>query len=250
MYLVMTALLRKDDHEPVPLSLLANRLSISSVSANEMCRKLEERGLVSYQPYRGVTLTESGEAEAQLVLSRRRLWVVFLVENLGIEPDEADEIACQLEHITSDRLVNALKTFLERSTKHSQPPRHPIHLIDTDDTQPACQPLSSYSAGQSGQVAAIRADTVTTDFLHAQGFQPGALVEVLAVADSGAFLLSLSGHHCSLAASLAAHIDIAPTASEQASLPERACTWEKCSAFWACPKYNRELSHEAHLTSN
>lgn len=79
-----------------------------------MCHRLQERGLLCYQPYRGVTLTPDGEEWAQRILSRRRMWVIFLVENLGIDPAEADALACQLEHITSERLDAALKAFLER----------------------------------------------------------------------------------------------------------------------------------------
>jgi DtxR family Mn-dependent transcriptional regulator len=115
MYLVMTALLRDTPRQPVAVAQLAGRLGVTQVSANEMCHKLSERGLLAYQPYKGVTLTEAGESQAQAILSRRRLWAIFLVANLGIDPQEADDLACELEHITSERLVTSLKAFLERA---------------------------------------------------------------------------------------------------------------------------------------
>ena len=59
MYLLRIALLQDED-KPVPISILAEELSVSPVSANQMCRKLEERGMVHYEPYRGVTLTLQG----------------------------------------------------------------------------------------------------------------------------------------------------------------------------------------------
>jgi DtxR family Mn-dependent transcriptional regulator len=243
MYLVMIALLRKNDHQPVPLSLLANKLSISAVSANEMCRKLEERGLVQYQPYKGVILTSEGEAEAQLVLGRRRLWVVFLVEELGIEPDEADQIACELEHITSDKLVGALRTYLEHapSSTRSRPARNA-----SAEREPVVQPLLNCSAGQYAHIAAIDADAVITDFLHAQGIRPGVSVEVLAVSDNGSLLLGLAEHHLSLARAVASHINITLAVSDT---PQRPCTWEKCSAFWSCPQ-QRVCAHEPITLNN
>ena len=67
MYLITVARLRQAD-QPVPLALLAQELGISPVSANEMCRRLAERALVTYQPYKGVTLTAQGEAMARRVL--------------------------------------------------------------------------------------------------------------------------------------------------------------------------------------
>jgi DtxR family Mn-dependent transcriptional regulator len=233
MYLVMIALLRQDN-QPVPLSLLANKLSISPVSANEMCRKLEERGLVAYQPYKGVTLTEPGEAEAQEVLSRRRLWVIFLVDNLGIEPDEADEIACQLEHITSERLVQSLKAFLEHAASRSRPaPALPGEPQPQAADLPASQPLTTLSAGTHGHITAINADAVMRDFLQAQGITPGTALDVLAVGTNGSLLLNLGGAHCSLAHPVAAHIEVAP-GTQPPQQQGHSHTWRKCSHFWSC----------------
>lgn len=224
MYLVMIALLREDTHVPVPLSLLAQKLAISPVSANEMCRKLDEQGLVQYQPYKGVTLTARGEADAQVILSRRRLWVVFLVEELEIEPDEADAIACQLEHITSERLVNALKAYLQHAPSNTRPRR-----LSPADTALTTRSLTDCVAGQQGTITAITADKTTTDFLHAQGLIYGGLVTVLASGDTGALLLNIGTRHMSLAAPLAAQIMVALPADA----PERFCTWDRCRAFWS-----------------
>lgn len=199
MYLVATALLRQEN-EPVPLSLLAQRLAITPVSANEMCRKLTERGLVEYQPYKGVTLTDAGEIAAQRVLRRRRLWETFLVRHLGIEPEEADELACLLEHITSDHLVERLASFLTCPTEAMQ-------LEQDGDTG---QLLKSLTAGQSGRIMSIKADEVVQTFLQAHGVVPGIEVHVLAVAADGAVLLALPDAAISLAQIIAEQIVVAP----------------------------------------
>jgi DtxR family Mn-dependent transcriptional regulator len=173
-----------------------------------------------------VTLTEPGEAQAQVLLSRRRLWVVFLVEELGIEPNEADEIACQLEHVTSERLVDALKAYLERAPAMTRPNRLPA-----DQHTVASQPLSACAAGQQGAIAAISTDHTTADFLHAQGLRDGTQVMVLAVGDDGTLLLDIGARRLSLAAPLAAQVMLA--------LPDTGgdrCTWEKCRMFWAHPE--------------
>jgi DtxR family Mn-dependent transcriptional regulator len=227
MYLVMTALLRTDAQQPVPVSLLASRLAVTPVSANEMCHKLSERGLVAYQPYKGVTLTETGEALAQQILTRRRLWVVFLVENLGIEPQEADDLACQLEHITSERLVAALKAFLERAPA-ARPARADIQRADH---LPPTQPLSSCTAGTRGQIAGISAEPVLTAFLRAQGIVPGVPAELLVVSSNGAVLLGIADQQVALAPAVAAQITIAAVGPEHAA---RHQAWARCSAFWDC----------------
>jgi DtxR family Mn-dependent transcriptional regulator len=100
---------------PLPLASLAHALSISPVSANQMVWRLAERGLVDYHPYRGVMLTATGGAAARRVLRGRRLWTSFLVEHLGFGEDEADALACDLEHLTPPRVADRLEAFLDRA---------------------------------------------------------------------------------------------------------------------------------------
>ncbi|MCS6883336.1 MAG: metal-dependent transcriptional regulator [Oscillochloridaceae bacterium] len=222
MYLVMTALSRRAPDQPVAVSHLASRLGVTQVSAIEMCHKLSERGLMHYQPYKGVTLTEAGEAQAQAILSRRRLWVIFLVENLGIAPEEADDLACQLEHITSERLVTALKAFLERA---------PASGSEWEAAgEPEARPLDACAAGARGRLAALGVPPAAEAFLRGQGLAPGVEVEVQAIGADGAVLLAVEGRPVALAPALAAGITLAAAPRSQT----RQEAWARCSAFWAC----------------
>jgi len=93
MYLVVIAKLNeRDGGGPVALAKVAHELAILPVSANQMVRKLEKIGLVSYAPYKGVELTESGSLIASRILRQRRLWEVFLVEHLYLMSTEAEEL--------------------------------------------------------------------------------------------------------------------------------------------------------------
>ena len=89
---------------PVAISILAERLGISATSANEMVKKLVERGLAGYEPYKGVCLTDEGQRYALQVIRRHRLWERLLTDVVGIPWDEVHEEACLLEHATSPRL--------------------------------------------------------------------------------------------------------------------------------------------------
>jgi len=103
--------LRTDD-APVPISALAERMGVSRVSANEMVRKLESLSLVVYEPYKGVTLTPGGAAQALDVVRRHRIWERLLVDVLEMPWDQAHEEACELAHATSPRLLEQLSQFL------------------------------------------------------------------------------------------------------------------------------------------
>ncbi|MGI9585871.1 MAG: metal-dependent transcriptional regulator, partial [Acidimicrobiia bacterium] len=97
---------------PVPVATIAGELDVSVVSANQMIRKLETSGFVDYLPYKGVVLTETGSERANVVLRNRRLWAVFLSEHLGLSPESADDVACEMEHVTPEEVAGRLSRFL------------------------------------------------------------------------------------------------------------------------------------------
>jgi DtxR family Mn-dependent transcriptional regulator len=205
MYLLRVALLQKSK-EPVPIPMLAQELSVSPVSANEMCRKLTERALITYEPYKGVTLTTKGEKLAGRVLRCRRLWEVFFVQKLSIEPEEAEEMACRFEHVTPDELADRLAVFLENPTL--SPQNEPIPAANDMPSDRLGQPLTTLAAGEQGQIVNINADDRTKEFLHHQGIYPGARATVLAVAPDGALLLDVSGQRLSLCQEIARDVEI------------------------------------------
>ena len=199
MYLVTIARLRVDGR-PVPLSRLAETLSISPVSVNEMCRKLQEQGLVIYQPYKGASLTPEGERRAYRVLRRHRLWEVFLVEKLGFDYAQAHDAACRLEHATSDLLADRLDVFLEYPTVN--PEGVPIPGTDGDLAEcPSCS-LATLSAGQRGHVVRCDVSGAVRVFLDEQGVCPGATLAVMATAEES-LLVRVGETHVSLARTLA-----------------------------------------------
>ncbi len=208
MYLSSIIELREDEETPVPLPHLAHDLMISSVSANEMCRRLQEQGLVIYRPYKGVTLTRAGEERARRVLRRRGLWTVFLAQKLNIEPHKARREACQLEHNTSDDVTNRLDEFLGHP--RITPLGKPIPPPGDNLPYPSSVPLRALPVGERGYVSKVKTDDVTEDFLNSQGMRTGAFIKVLAVASSGKRLLELEdGSHISLDVDIVEAVKIA-----------------------------------------
>jgi DtxR family Mn-dependent transcriptional regulator len=107
----------------VSTNALAESTATRAASVTDMLRKLSEKGLIHYKKYQGVRLTEIGEKVAINVIRKHRLWEVFLVKKLGFGWHEVHEIAEELEHITSDELVDRLDTFLgnPRFDPHGDP---------------------------------------------------------------------------------------------------------------------------------
>ena len=91
---------------------IAAMLVSKASSVTDMLKKLSEKNLVSYQKYQGVTLTDAGFHSAKMIVRKHRLWEVFLVDKLNFSWDEVHEIAEELEHIKSEKLIFRLDEYL------------------------------------------------------------------------------------------------------------------------------------------
>ena len=91
---------------------LANWLGVKPASVNDMLKKLKEKKLVHYEKYGKISLTVEGRKKAIEVVRKHRLWETFLYEKLSFTWDEVHEVAEQLEHIQSAKLVDKLDEFL------------------------------------------------------------------------------------------------------------------------------------------
>ena len=96
----------------VNTNAIAEMLDTKASSVTDMLKKLSEKDFVSYLKYQGVTLTENGMLCAKMIVRKHRLWEVFLVEKLNFSWDEVHDIAEELEHIRSEKLVEKLDEFL------------------------------------------------------------------------------------------------------------------------------------------
>jgi DtxR family Mn-dependent transcriptional regulator len=96
----------------VNTNAIAGMLDTKASSVTDMLKKLSEKDLVSYQKYQGVTLTENGLLSAKMIVRKHRLWEVFLVDKLNFFWDEVHEIAEELEHIKSEKLIFRLDEYL------------------------------------------------------------------------------------------------------------------------------------------
>ncbi len=91
---------------------LAKHLGISPATVSSMLKKLKEKKLIHYEKYGAISLLEKGKKEACTVIRKHRLWETFLVEKMEFTWDEIHEVAEQLEHIKSKKLVDQLDKLL------------------------------------------------------------------------------------------------------------------------------------------
>ncbi|REH56554.1 DtxR family iron (metal) dependent repressor [Tenacibaculum gallaicum] len=104
--------LAADYKKGISTNAIAKKLDTKASSVTDMVKKLSEKNVVSYKKYQGVTLTDFGKKIAANIVRKHRLWEVFLVDKLNFSWDEVHEVAEQLEHIKSPKLINELDAFL------------------------------------------------------------------------------------------------------------------------------------------
>jgi DtxR family Mn-dependent transcriptional regulator len=110
-------------HGMVNTNALANELQTRPASVTDMLKKLKTQKLLLYEKYQGFKLSQEGKKVALMIIRKHRLWEYFLVEKLQFGWDEVHEIAEELEHISSTRLVDKLDEFLgyPKSDPHGDP---------------------------------------------------------------------------------------------------------------------------------
>lgn len=138
----------------VSTNSLAEAMSTSAASVTDMLKKLSEKGLINYIKYQGVTLTSLGEEKALIIIRKHRLWEVFLVDKLKFKWDEVHDMAEELEHINSSRLINRLEEFL--NFPKTDPHGDPIPDKEGKIISPNLIPLSKLKEGENGIISGVR----------------------------------------------------------------------------------------------
>jgi len=102
---------------------VANELQTKPASVTDMLKKLKAQKLLLYEKYKGFKLSNEGRKVALQIIRKHRLWEFFLVEKLQFGWDEVHEIAEELEHISSKKLIDRLDEFLgfPKTDPHGDP---------------------------------------------------------------------------------------------------------------------------------
>ncbi len=88
---------------------IALALKVNNSSVTEALRSLSKKGLVNYAPYDLITLTDTGKELAHIVVKRHEALELFLTGPLGLDEEEAAEVACRMEHVVNENIVGKIK---------------------------------------------------------------------------------------------------------------------------------------------
>ncbi|MDH3697432.1 MAG: metal-dependent transcriptional regulator [Flavobacteriaceae bacterium] len=162
----------------VPTNAIASQLKTQPSSVTDMIKKLSDKKYVHYKKYRGVYLSEKGINAALTIIRKHRLWEVFLAEKLGFNWDEVHDVAEQLEHIKSEKLIDKLDAFL--NFPKYDPHGDPIPGKNGELAQRSLQLLSSLQPNDEGICVGVKDSSVTfLKFLDKHNISLGDHIKIL-----------------------------------------------------------------------
>ncbi len=94
---------------------IAERLGVSKPSVTKAIKYLSAQGFVNKQKYGTITLTEKGRELSGKIYSSHQLIELFLEHSLKLSAEEASTNACKIEHVLSDEMLEAIKSYLKKN---------------------------------------------------------------------------------------------------------------------------------------
>tara|TARA_B100002051_G_C16611711_1_gene573438 strand:- start:90 stop:746 length:657 start_codon:yes stop_codon:yes gene_type:complete len=173
---ILSISLRND--ERISTNEIANEIGTSPASVSDMFKKLQEKKLIKYKKYQGVSLTKKGRKNATNILRKHRLWETFLVNTLNFSWDEVHIIAEQLEHIQSEKLIDELDDFLDKPK--FDPHGDPIPSKEGKMPLSDFKSLNELKVGDKGIIMGVKLDKKSfLQYLNQIKIQIGVEIKII-----------------------------------------------------------------------
>lgn len=170
--------LSEESDGSVSTNAIADSLNTKAASVTDMIKKLAKKGVLSYQKYHGVRVSEEGKKAALNVIRKHRLWETFLVNKLKFNWDEVHDVAEQLEHINSSLLIKRLDEFL--AYPKFDPHGDPIPDENGEFKVKSKVTLEQVNLNDAGVIVAVSdSNTSFLQYLDKIGIYLGAKVKVM-----------------------------------------------------------------------
>ncbi|MGF7229746.1 metal-dependent transcriptional regulator [Arachidicoccus sp.] len=164
----------------VNVNELSKNLHIKMPTVTSMMKKLAEKGLVHYEKYKPLKLTERGKKEAGLIIRKHRLTEMFLVNKMQFGWEQVHDIAEQIEHIQSSIFFEKMDELLGRPT--IDPHGSPIPDSNGNIAKKTYRKLSSCKVGEKVKLAALlNTNSEFLKFLNSRCLKLGIKITVKSI---------------------------------------------------------------------
>lgn len=162
----------------VTTTRLSDILELSGASVSNMVKRLNDLNLLVHSPYRGVTLTDAGNAVALEVIRHHRLLELFLSQALGFDIDQVHQEADRLEHHVSEEFEARMEAALGFPV--FDPHGHPIPSRSGSVPHIADVELTELGPTSSGIVTSVSdRDQQELRGINGLGIRPGVHIRLI-----------------------------------------------------------------------
>jgi DtxR family Mn-dependent transcriptional regulator len=188
---------------------IARRMGVAPSSVTSMLKKLAVLGLAQHAPYRGVSLTETGEGIALEIVRHHRLIEMYLAETLGLPIDALHAEADRLEHVLSEELEARIDEQLGYPTH--DPHGDPIPDAGLKVARSSLRPLADLEPGEEATVRRVPdGDAELLRYLAELTLVPGRRVTMRRTAPfNGPLTVDVDGTEHAVSRELADQIGVA-----------------------------------------
>ncbi len=164
-------------HRQISMGRVTEVAGNSPATVTVAVKRLHDRGLVTYERYRGVQLTPEGELLALEMVRHHRLIERFLVEFLGYDWNDVHAEADRLEHAISEELERRIAARVSDPTRDPHGDPIPTEALEAVDDQ--SHRLTTIREGRRVTVTRVSdRDREILAYLTEIGLVPGAELEV------------------------------------------------------------------------
>lgn len=157
---------------------VAEYLEVSPASVNAMVKRLKVKDLVIYERYGKLRLSEEGKSLAMEMIRKHRLWETFLYRHLNFGWEEIHEVAEELEHIQSAKLIRELEAFMG----YPETDPHGDAIPSADGTYEPAEKLTlrQINEGERCRLVAVKDSSVAfLQYVTRLGLELSSTIEVI-----------------------------------------------------------------------
>ncbi len=197
-------------NEEISSNDLSVLLGVKPATVNDMLKKLKQKELVWFERYGKIRLTPLGREQGLHIIRKHRLWETFLYEKLGFSWDEVHEVAEQLEHIRSEKLIDKLDEFL--SFPETDPHGDEIPKKNGEIRERPRITLAGSETGKKYRITGVKDNSAAfLQYLLRLGLVLHTTLEVMSVeAFDGSLEINANGRILSVSQKLSGHIFVEP----------------------------------------
>ncbi len=112
------------EHGHAHVKEVARALNVKAPSVTNALQSLVKKGLINYQAYSPITLTQEGKKITDKMDHKHRILQEFLSNTLAMKKFSANKYACKLEHVVDNKVIERIEKmnlFIENNRDLADP---------------------------------------------------------------------------------------------------------------------------------